>query len=238
MNYTIKSGDTIYELASHYHTSVSAILSANPGLTPYNLTIGQQIVIPAPSQETSRSHSGVSANELKLSNTLRQLWEQHVAWTRMAILSAASDSPDLKLTVDRLLRNAADMANSLRPIYGDQKADTFGRLIYDHLTIALELVNAAKAGNVQAAQAAEKKWYQNADQIAAYLHSINPYIDAAEFQKMLHTHLALTKEEAVERLNHSYAKDIALYDQIEIQALEMADAMSDAIVKQFPASFR
>lgn len=236
MFYTIQQGDTLYAIASRYNTSVSAILAVNPGLTPYNLIIGQHIIIPAEGQASGQS--GISANEMKLRNALRSLWDQHVAWTRMTILSAAEDSPDLELVVNRLLRNATDMANALRPLYGDQNADIFGRLMHDHLTIALQLVNAAKSGDTQAAQNAEKQWYQNADQIAAFLHSINPYIDRTAFQKMLYTHLALTKDEAVQRLNHNYARDIALYDQIESQALEMADMISEAIVKQFPAVYR
>lgn len=236
MFYTIKPGDTIYAIASEYRTTVSEILASNPGLAPYNLIVGQQIFIPV----SSRAPDGVciSVNELKLRNTLRSLWEQHVAWTRMTILSAAAGSPDLRPTVERLLRNPTDMANALRPLYGDQKADTFGRLLREHLSIALQLVNAAKAGNTQAAQDAEKRWYQNADQIAAYLNTINPYINRDEFRRMLHTHLALTKDEAVNRLNRNYAHDIALYDRIESQALEMADTMSEGIVRQFPGMFR
>jgi LysM repeat protein len=44
--YTIKAGDTIYNLAITYNTTVEAILSANPGLNPNNLQIGQVICIP------------------------------------------------------------------------------------------------------------------------------------------------------------------------------------------------
>jgi hypothetical protein len=55
---------------------------------------------------------------------------------------------------------------------------------------------------------------------------------------ILYEHLALTKSEAVLRLTKDYAADIAVFDKIERQALGMADAFSDGIVKQFPAVFR
>ncbi|NLY45349.1 MAG: LysM peptidoglycan-binding domain-containing protein [Tissierella sp.] len=44
--YTIRSGDTIYNLANRFNTTVDAILRANPGINPNNLQIGQVICIP------------------------------------------------------------------------------------------------------------------------------------------------------------------------------------------------
>lgn len=45
-SYTIKRGDSIYNLARAYNTTISAILDANPDLSPYNLKIGSVILIP------------------------------------------------------------------------------------------------------------------------------------------------------------------------------------------------
>ncbi|WP_457945224.1 hypothetical protein [Caproiciproducens sp. LBM24188] len=50
---------------------------------------------------------------------------------------------------------------------------------------------------------------------------------------MLRDHLRVTEEEAVDRLTGQYAKDVALYDVIEDQALMMADYMATGILKQF-----
>ncbi|MSU03558.1 LysM peptidoglycan-binding domain-containing protein, partial [Tissierella pigra] len=44
--YTIKSGDTLYNLAITYNTTVEAIMAINPGINPNNLQIGQVICIP------------------------------------------------------------------------------------------------------------------------------------------------------------------------------------------------
>jgi len=180
---------------------------------------------------------GISQAEVDLRNLLRMLWEEHVAWTRMAIISMAASMPDQELVIKRLLRNATDMAAALRPLYGEEKASIFGRLIHDHLALAAQLVAAAKAGDSSAAAEAERKWYANADEIATFLSNINPNWSREALLAMLHDHLALTKAEAVARLNKEYATDIALYDAIEQQALTMADALTDGIVKQFPDIF-
>lgn len=45
-NYTIKSGDTFYNIAKKFYTTLQKILVANPGIDPNNLQIGQRIVVP------------------------------------------------------------------------------------------------------------------------------------------------------------------------------------------------
>jgi g-D-glutamyl-meso-diaminopimelate peptidase len=44
--YTIRQGDTLFELAKKYYTTVGDIITANPGIDPQNLRIGQSITIP------------------------------------------------------------------------------------------------------------------------------------------------------------------------------------------------
>lgn len=44
--YTIRPGDTLYDLSRKYYTTVNKILVANPDINPNNLMVGQQIIIP------------------------------------------------------------------------------------------------------------------------------------------------------------------------------------------------
>lgn len=46
--YKIKAGDTLWRISLQFRTSVSSIVTANPGLDPSNLYIGQNINIPSP----------------------------------------------------------------------------------------------------------------------------------------------------------------------------------------------
>ncbi|MCX8130454.1 MAG: M14 family metallopeptidase [Clostridia bacterium] len=44
--YTIRQGDTIYNLARRYYTTVNSILTANPGINPDSLVVGSTITVP------------------------------------------------------------------------------------------------------------------------------------------------------------------------------------------------
>lgn len=178
----------------------------------------------------------MSQEDLKLK--MRMLWEEHIVWTRMFIMSVADNTTDKALVTKRLLKNYGDMAAALKPYYGDENATKFGDLIEEHLLTAAALVGAAKAGNATAAAAAEKKWYDNADEIAAFESSINPNWNKTTQMAMWHEHLRLTKGEAVARLTMNYAADIDAFDQIEAQANMMADSWADGIVDQFPDKFK
>ncbi|MEA4973339.1 MAG: acetylglutamate kinase [Candidatus Metalachnospira sp.] len=139
---------------------------------------------------------------------------------------------------NRLLRNPKDFEAALIPYYGEDIAAEFAELLTSHLTIAAELIKAAIANDSAAVDDAERQWYTNADQIAAFLSSINPYWSEQEWQKMLYDHLAMTKTEAVDILTQKYSDSINEFENIEQQALAMADMMTQGIVKQFPQYFR
>ncbi len=183
------------------------------------------------------SVQGISRAALELSNHIRMLWEQHVFWTRLVISGIVFAMPDADYSTRRLLRNPVDFENVLSVYYGNEAAKKFADLFTSHLVIAAQLVKAAKAGDSAAAADAEKRWYANADEIAAYLGSINPYWSQAAWRDMLHRHLALTKAEAVAMLNKDYSASIATFDEIEKQALAMADTMTAGIIRQFPGMF-
>ncbi|WP_458414233.1 acetylglutamate kinase [Schinkia sp. CFF1] len=182
--------------------------------------------------------SCISEQEVSLSNSMRLVWEQHVYWTRLTIISLAFNLPDVESTTARLLRNATDMGNLLKPFYGNRIAARFSDLIREHLLIAVELVNAAKTGNQRAVAAIERRWYKNGEEIAEFLSRINPFISRDDFQEMFFEHLALTTQEAVFLIQNNFQSSIAVFDKIEAEALHMADTITAAIVQQFPRKFQ
>src|SRR6185295_18137305 len=169
---------------------------------------------------------------------MRKLWEDHVTWTRLYIISVAGGLADTKPTTERLLANQADIGNAVAEYYGRAAGDQLTALLKDHILIAADLVGAAKAGDAAKTEAAKTKWYANANQIAAFLHKANPdHWPEATLQSAMKMHLDQTLDEATHRLQGKYDQDIKDYDAIVDHIPKMADILSGGIIAQFPAKF-
>ena len=174
-------------------------------------------------------------------DAMRQLWEDHIVWTRQVIVSKLTlpgDLPDLGSAVQRLLQNQADIGRAIAPFYGDAAGEALTQLLTGHIVTAADILTAVKAGDSAAAQAAIAAWYENGDQIAQFLNAANPDAWPLEaMEQMMKDHLDLTLAEAVARFEGRYADDFAAYDEIHQQILHMADMLSDGIVQKFPEKF-
>ncbi|HEY0378976.1 MAG TPA: hypothetical protein VGC87_18825 [Pyrinomonadaceae bacterium] len=187
----------------------------------------------------TRSDKDVPSQQLAFRSAMRKLWEDHITWTRVFIISAAADLPDKDAATQRLLQNQVDIGNAIKLYYGAAAGDKLTALLKEHITTAAEVVAAAKANDTAKMQDANKRWFANADAIAAFLSTANPKNwPSGEMTKMMHDHLNLTTNEVQARLKGDWAADIAAYDKVHEQILGMADMLSAGIISQFPKQFK
>jgi hypothetical protein len=183
--------------------------------------------------------AAITPKQLALRNDMRVLWEDHVMWTRLAVISLVAGTPDTQATVGRLLQNQTDIGNALKPFYGRAAGDAVTAELRKHILIAADVIAAAKAGDQAKLADAQARWQQNAGDIATLLSRTNPRNwPRRAVLSMLQQHLRLTTEEAVARLHGDWAADVAAYDRVNAHALTMADTLSAGIIKQFPKRFR
>jgi len=124
----------------------------------------------ATDKSTTSAHAAVVTPRLvAFHDEMRRLWEDHVTWTRLAIISLTTGAPDTDATVGRLLRNQADIGDAIKPFYGDGAGQELTRLLREHILIAADLIAAAKAGDQSATADAQASWTANAGEIAAFL---------------------------------------------------------------------
>jgi hypothetical protein len=180
----------------------------------------------------------ITPKELAMRNSMRALWEDHVTWTRLAVISLVAGSPDTEATVARLLRNQSDIGNAIKPFYGRAAGNALTAELRKHILIAADLIAAAKAGDQARVSAEQARWGRNADDIAALLSRANPeHWQRSAVRAMLGEHLRLTTQEVVARLHGDWKADVAAYDRIHRHALGMADMLSAGLIEQFAGRF-
>lgn len=195
----------------------------------------------SPSALAAKAHrpATLTAKAVAFRMAMRKLWEDHITWTRLAIISLEGGTPDTDATVARLLQNQTDIGDAIKPYYGKAAGDQLTELLRSHILIAADVIAAAKAGDKAKLADAQAQWTQNADEIAAFLNHANPrFWPLQKMRNEMHMHLQLTTNEAVARLQQDWDADVAAYDAVHLHILHLADLLSNGIIRQFPARFR
>lgn len=214
-----------------------SILTASARLSAASSAAAEPMVSSAAITAVSAKDSTVSTLDFR--RAMDKLWEDHVTWTRLYIISFAAGLPDRDLTAGRLLQNQVDIGNAIKPFYGDKAGDTLTALLKDHILGAVDILAAAKANNTATVDTASAKWYANGDDIATFLSQANPNNwPLSDMKSGMKMHLDMTLAEAVARLNGKYADDIADYDKVHEHILGLADLLSTGIIHQFPDKFK
>lgn len=181
----------------------------------------------------------ISQSEVKFENEFRRLWMDHVLWTSNYITSATTaGAEDQKQVLARLLKNQEDIGNSIKPYYGNEAGNKLTELLKEHIVIAGDIVEAAKRGQGAKVNQLNKDWHRNADDIAAFLSGANPHLKNEDVKKLMYTHLELVTDDLTASLVKDWDARILSIDDGMTHIIMMADAISDAVVKQFPEKFK
>ncbi|MCS0790012.1 glycosyltransferase [Cytobacillus firmus] len=177
--------------------------------------------------------------EVKFENEFRRLWVDQVLWTSNYITSVTTaGAEDQKQVLARLLKNQEDIGNSIKPYYGDAAGNKLTELLKEHIVIAGDIVEAAKSGQGAKVNQLNKEWHRNAVDIAAFLSGANPNLQNEDVKKLLYTHLELVTDDLTASLVKDWDARIVSIDDGITHIIMMADAISDAVVKQFPDKFK
>jgi hypothetical protein len=201
---------------------------------------------PAHAEAGSHDHSDLSsgffphnAAQAAFHDQMRKLWEDHVTWTRLAIVTFADGSNGFGATATRLLQNQTDIGDAIKPFFGDAAGNQLSALLHDHITIAVEILQAAKSGNTAAFADAKTRWYANANDIADFLAAANPRFWPDDVMRAaMKEHLDQTLTEAADELSGNYTASVNDYEAVHLHILAMADLLSSGIIQQFPEQFR
>lgn len=75
---------------------------------------------------------------------MRELWSDHIMYTRSFIVSTAAGLPDTAEVLQRLLRNQDEIGEAIKPYYGDPAGSQLTSLLRSHIQLAGKTFVAAK----------------------------------------------------------------------------------------------
>lgn len=155
----------------------------------------------------------------------RFLWEDHISYTRNAIVSILSNLPDGEAVGQRLLKNQKDIGTFISPYYSTQDVSHFVDLLKQHIVIAVDVVE-GKTG-------AEAHWRMNGRDIVNYMQQMNRvFWPTSVTDPMWTKHLDLTIAQVDARTNSLWQQDIDAYDSNHDHMSKFADLFANGVVYQ------
>jgi hypothetical protein len=177
-------------------------------------------------------------NEQTLHVELRELWVDHGNWERLFMISDLSQLPDLTATSNRLMANPIAIGEALKPFYGNTVGTKMGDLLTQHVALASDVIRAAQTGNEETLAAAKEKWFENADELGAFIGSLGPFLVESDMQIIMRAHCEQLVTEARARVSGDYVGEIAAHDIVEHHLLVLSDSIVHAISSQFSGNFK
>lgn len=238
--YTIRQGDNLLKIAECFETTVEKILLDNKHININKYKVGEILSVVPGSIHKSNSlqmNNDMTMQECYLNKEMRKVWQEHIFWTRSAIVSILENMDDIQAVSSRLMQNPMDIAMVFKPYYSSEVMREIERLIKEHLTIAANLLMALNKNDKMEFRKYNEEFYNNANEIAKTLSTINPNYNEEELRKALYKHLDLLKETAYARHSDNYAKDIEYTDMSHEQIIKLADYLAKGLVAQFPDMF-
>jgi hypothetical protein len=217
---------------------------ALPGLLALASMIAVLAVVGTRESHAAGDHAHAAAATVRTEeavafhDAMRALWEAHGAWTHMVIVSFVGNLPNLAAEERVLLHNQVDIGNAVKPYYGAAAGNKLTALLKAHILGALKVLEAAKSGDKSKLDQAEAAWSANGRQAADFLHAADPrFLSRSAARTMMKIYLNQVIQQGVDELKGDYVADARAFAPYIHHILDMADMISDAIIRQFPGRF-
>ncbi|QGW78049.1 hypothetical protein GPJ81_15570 [Pseudomonas alkylphenolica] len=199
-----------------------AALCALPSLSPAAQT-------PAPQAESAALTTRLA---------LRDLWVEHIFWIRdYAIANQAGNRQQADVASQQVVSNATAIANSIAPLYGQPAADQLLKLLAGHWGAVKQYSDASVSQSAAGKQAAVNDLGSNAKALAKFLSTANPNLPEATLNTMLAAHGGHHIAQIDELGKKDYKAEAVTWQHMREHILGLADALTAALVKQFPDKF-
>jgi hypothetical protein len=192
------------------------------------------------------SHSPQPAASLEASSgkvadtkaALRDLWLGHILTIRNVAVATMDHNGAARAVAEQsVVANAEQIARSIEPFYGKAASEQLFMLLAGHYGAIRDHLDATAANNAARQTAAMQELTANAGEIATFLSGANPYLPKDTVMGLLMAHAAHHITEFQQLQAGEYAQEAETWKGMKQHIYVVADALTGALVKQFPNKF-
>ena len=193
-----------------------------------------QPVHAAPPQAAQAAANQTKVHDIKAA--LRDLWIGHVFWVRNVVVAElAGNAAAQKEAEKQVVENAQAIAASIEPFYGADAKKKLFTLLAGHYGAVKAYLDASIAKNAGKQTEATTALISNAAEIASFLSSANEYLPKDAVEVLLKAHGAHHIAQIQQLQAKDYAAEAQTWATMTQHMYVIADAIADALAKQFPA---
>ena len=171
----------------------------------------------------------ITLSQMNLISNMRMFWRRLTIWTRIYIISRYLGIGTAESAFERLYIENMDFGNMIRIHFNHDISNRYSQLLNQFSIGLRQLVTARLEGDIATVRRNLDQLLQNADERAAFLASINPYLDEEEWKDLLITYLQYTLEEANLFASKDYRQNIEYFDRLMDLSNTMGDVMAEAL---------
>ena len=162
---------------------------------------------------------------------IRMFWFDMINWVRAFMLSRFREVGNEDEVYARLQQVVTDFINNLIQFFGETPEINELQLeLNAYIGLIDSLITAQKAGNSEEVARITRLLYQNADNIAALISSINPYWDQNEWRTRLYNNLRSTLDESTMFLTEDYARNLDIFSTLMDHAESSSDYFAQGLL--------
>jgi hypothetical protein len=197
------------------------------------------VVLPVQAQDSDHRAAKPPAisTAIEQREVMRDLWVEHVFWIRNVVIETLANNPAAAKVADgEVIANAKRVAEVIEPFSGKAASDEFFGLIVGHYEPIKQYLDATVAGSPAKQDAALKDAVANGNALAVFLSGATGLpVDAA--RGMLLAHVGHHVQQIEQLHDHQYGAEAQTWTAMRQHMYVIADGLSSAIEKQFPAKF-
>ena len=179
----------------------------------------------------------MTTKAVQTDNALRDLWLGHIFWVRNVVVETLAGNSAATAAENEVVANAKRISAAIEPFYGKAAADKLFGLLAGHYGAVKSYLEATVANSQAKQDDASKKMSDNVGEIAVFLSGANPNLPVETLRSLLLAHVGHHVQAIQQLRDKHYEQEAATWEAMKNHIYGIADALTGAIAKQFPAKF-